>query len=36
MKLKYENVYAGQLGLHIITSKTEEDVEKLFLKRVYN
>ncbi len=36
MKLKYENVYADKLSLHIITSKTAQDVEKLFLNRVYN
>lgn len=36
MKLKYENIYADKLSLHIITSKTAEEVEKLFLNRIYN
>lgn len=36
MKLKYEQIYSDKLSLHTITSMGEEDVEKLFLNRVYN
>ncbi|MDF1880001.1 hypothetical protein JHD50_01585 [Sulfurimonas sp. MAG313] len=36
MKLKFENIYADKLSLHTIESKTEEEVEKIFLNRVYN
>jgi len=36
MKLKFENIYADKLSLHTITSASEEEVEKLFLNRVYN
>ena len=35
MKLKYDNTYADKLHYHTITTKTEEEVEKLFLNRVY-
>lgn len=36
MKLKFENIYADTLRLQTITSINEEEVEKLFLNRVYN
>ena len=36
MKLKFENIYADKLSLHTISSMGEEEVEKLFLNRVYN
>jgi len=36
MKLKFENIYADTLSLQIINTLGEEEVEKLFLNRIYN
>ena len=36
MKLKFDNIYADKLSLHTLSKSTDEEVEKLFLNRVYN
>lgn len=36
MKLKFENIYADKLSLHTISSASEEELEKVYLNRVYN
>lgn len=36
MKLKFENIYADKLSLQTINSVSEEDLEKIYLNRVYN
>jgi len=36
MKLKFENIYADKLHLQNINSSNEEEVEKIYLNRVYN
>jgi len=36
MKLKYEHIYEDKLSLHTISTKSSDEVEKLFLNRIYS